>query len=100
MIVKMEHDVYKIMQNVLTNRHVSCQFSSNVFDVSLNAVVGIHVQSQETIHHQPVIIKMSLVTIIIHVTLDLMNGFLSNITFYRKKNTPSRMWILSFCYVK
>ena len=62
-----------------------CQFSTDGFGYSLDALLGYSIQPNENLSQQPPIIKISLALIVILFTLGLINSILSLITF---KNKP------------
>ena len=61
-----------------------CQFNTNGFSLSLDAILGYHILPQMALKDQPSIVKFSLITTIIFILLGLINGILSLITFKNK----------------
>ncbi len=61
-----------------------CQFSTSVFGLSLDAIIGLNILPDVHLIHQPFIIKMSLILTIIFTILGLINGIFSIITFKNK----------------
>ncbi|CAF1356637.1 unnamed protein product [Adineta steineri] len=62
-----------------------CQFSSNGFSLSLDAILGYHILPHIKIIQQPHTVKFSLALTIIMTILGFMNGILSLITFKNKE---------------
>ena len=62
-----------------------CQFSSSLFDLSLDPILGYHIQPHINIKHQPHIVKVSVGLTSIIITVGLINGILSMITFKSKE---------------
>jgi hypothetical protein len=58
-----------------------CQFSTNGFGLSLDAILGYHILPNLSLADQPFIIKISLALTIIFMVTGLINGILSLITF-------------------
>ncbi|CAF2093176.1 unnamed protein product [Rotaria magnacalcarata] len=61
-----------------------CQFMSSGFGLSLDAILGYHIQPYISMLHQPSIVKFSLALTMISVAIGLFNGILSFITFNNK----------------
>ncbi|CAF4848680.1 unnamed protein product [Rotaria sp. Silwood1] len=61
-----------------------CQFISTRFGLSLDAILGYHIQPNNTLRHQSNIVKISLVLTIIFMIAGFINGILSFITFNNK----------------
>ncbi|CAF2821802.1 unnamed protein product [Rotaria sp. Silwood2] len=61
-----------------------CQFSSSRFDLSLDAILGYHIQPHISLLHQPNIVKTSLALTIIFMVVGFINGVLALITFNNK----------------
>ncbi|CAF3975438.1 unnamed protein product [Rotaria sp. Silwood2] len=61
-----------------------CQFSSSGFGLSLDGILGYHIQPYISLKHQPKIVKTSLALTIIFIIAGLINGILSFITFKNK----------------
>ena len=61
-----------------------CQFSTDSFGYSLDALLGYSIQPNKNLSQQPSIIKISLAFIVILFTLGMINGVLSLITFKNK----------------
>ncbi|CAF4277584.1 unnamed protein product, partial [Rotaria sordida] len=62
-----------------------CQFSSNRFSLSLDAILGYHIQPNISFLNQLTIVKISLVLTTIFLIAGFINGILSSITFNNKK---------------
>ncbi|CAF1200402.1 unnamed protein product [Adineta ricciae] len=58
-----------------------CQFSSQLFGISLDATLGYHIQSQVKLTSQPFVVQLSLALTILLVVLGILNGILSLLTF-------------------
>ncbi|CAF3712463.1 unnamed protein product [Adineta steineri] len=58
-----------------------CQFSSHLFGLSLDAVLGYYIQPHINMLHQPSIVQISVALTIIIMIAGLVNGVLSVITF-------------------
>ncbi|CAF1466728.1 unnamed protein product [Rotaria sp. Silwood1] len=58
-----------------------CQFSSTGFGLSLDAIIGYHIQPHINLVNQPNLVKISFVLSIIFIVVGLINGILSLITF-------------------
>jgi hypothetical protein len=65
-----------------------CQFSSDGFGLSLDGILGYHIQPHLSMTHQPLIVKISLTLTIIMAILGFVNSILMMITF---KNKNSRL---------
>ncbi|CAF2569210.1 unnamed protein product [Rotaria sp. Silwood2] len=61
-----------------------CQFSSSGFALSLDAILGYHIQPNISLIHQPNIVKTSLALTIIFMVVGFINGALALITFNNK----------------
>ena len=61
-----------------------CQFSSNLFDLTLDGILGYHIQPNINLKNQSLIIKISFGLISFIVIIGLINGFLSIIVFKNK----------------
>jgi len=74
-----------------------CQFSSNLFGLSLDAFLGYYIQPHISIRSQPSIVQISLILIIIITIGGLVNGIFSLITFKSKEScqTGSGCYLLS-----
>jgi len=72
-----------------------CQFNTDGFGYSLDALLGYSIQPNENLSQQPPIIKISLALIVILFTLGLINSILSLITF---KNKPVQEVGLVYIY--
>lgn len=66
---------------------IRCQFSSSLFSLSLDAILGYHIQPHIDMIHQPSIVQFSLALTIIMSVGGLINGLVSLLTF---KNKASR----------
>ncbi|CAF0957970.1 unnamed protein product [Didymodactylos carnosus] len=62
-----------------------CQFSTRGLVLSLDYILGYHIQPNVSLYRQPFIIKMSIIITTIMLIFELINGFLSIITFRIKK---------------
>ena len=58
-----------------------CQFHSNLFDLSLDGIIGSHIQPKLSLYHQPVVIKITLTLIILMTVTGFLNGILSFFAF-------------------
>jgi hypothetical protein len=61
-----------------------CQFSSNLFGLSLDAILGYHIQPHISPNQQPSIVQFSLALTILMTLAGLLNGILSLLTFKNK----------------
>ncbi|CAF2931593.1 unnamed protein product [Rotaria sp. Silwood2] len=61
-----------------------CQFRSSGFGVSLDAILGYHIQQNVRIINQPNIVKYSLIFAIIFMIVGFMDGIISILTFNNK----------------
>ncbi|CAF4370898.1 unnamed protein product, partial [Rotaria sp. Silwood2] len=61
-----------------------CQFSSSGFGLSLDAILGYHIQPHISLIHQSNIVKTSLALTIIFMVVGFINGVLALITFNNK----------------
>ncbi|CAF1485362.1 unnamed protein product [Adineta steineri] len=66
-----------------------CQFSTNGFSLSLDSILGYHIQPHVNINHQPTIVKISIMLNIMFITVGTVNGLLSLITFLNKEPRKS-----------
>ena len=73
---------------ILRNGPVSttCQFSSNGFGLSLDAMLGDHIQPPMSIRHQPMIVQISTILTILITITGLVGGVLSLITFSNEES--------------
>ena len=62
-----------------------CQFQSSLFDLSLDSIIGSHIQPNRSLNNQPLIIKITLILIIILVSVGFINGILSFFAFRSKE---------------
>ncbi|CAF0830570.1 unnamed protein product [Rotaria sordida] len=62
-----------------------CEFSSNIFDLSLDGILGYHIQPHINIKYQSSVVKFSIVLTTIMFIIGLINGILSLITFINKE---------------
>jgi hypothetical protein len=62
-----------------------CQFSSSLFGLSLDAILGYHIQPHMNISQQPSIVQVSVALTIIITIAGLLNGVLSLMTFKNKE---------------
>ena len=58
-----------------------CQFTSNVFGLSLDAILGYSIQPHKTLSDQPRIVKVSILIASIMILAGFINGTLSLVTF-------------------
>ena len=58
-----------------------CQFKSSLFDLSLDGILGFHIQPHIHITNQPIIVQITLCLIVLIVFIGILNGFLCLITF-------------------
>ncbi|CAF1303704.1 unnamed protein product [Adineta steineri] len=77
-IMNVEHNVYKKMQ--IVHKH-----HSNIFDLSLDNILGYHIQPHININYQSSVLKFSIALTTIMFTIELINGILSLITFSNKE---------------
>ncbi|CAF4548267.1 unnamed protein product [Rotaria sp. Silwood2] len=61
-----------------------CQFSANLFGLSLDPIIGYHIQPHINFTNQPTIVKISSALTIIFIIVGFVNGILSLITFINK----------------
>ncbi|CAF4795720.1 unnamed protein product, partial [Rotaria sp. Silwood2] len=61
-----------------------CQFSSSGFALSLDAILGYHIQPHISFIHQPTIVKISLISSLIFMIIGFINGILALIIFKNK----------------
>ena len=61
-----------------------CQFTTNVFSLSLDAILGYHIQPSVGLTKQPLIVQISVVLTIIFVIAGLINGIVALMTFKSK----------------
>jgi hypothetical protein len=62
-----------------------CQFGSSLFGLSLDAILGYHIQPHISIKHQPSIVQVSIAFTTIMSLSGLINGILSIIVFKNKE---------------
>ena len=62
-----------------------CQFSTDGFSLSLDAILGYHISPNISIQHQPGTVQISIVLNILMIIVGLINGILSMITFNNQK---------------
>ena len=62
-----------------------CQFSSTLFGLSLDAILGYHIQPNNNIRDQSFIVQISIVVTMIMTTAGLINGVLLMMTFSDKE---------------
>ncbi|CAF1509173.1 unnamed protein product, partial [Rotaria sordida] len=63
-----------------------CQFTSNLFDLSLDAILGYYIQPRINIKHQPSIVQVSVALTIIIIIAGITDSVLSIITFGNKES--------------
>ena len=56
---------------------VRCQFRSNFYGLSLDAILGQHIQTRVNVMEQLLIIKFALVLVLVTIVIGLINDFLS-----------------------
>jgi hypothetical protein len=61
-----------------------CQFSTSGFGLSLDAIIGYHIQPNVSLTYQSAIVKFSFALTIIFIIAGLINGMLCLITFKNK----------------
>ena len=61
-----------------------CQFTTTTFSLSLDAILGYHIQPDLKITQQPLIVQISVALAIIYILIGLINGTLALITFQSK----------------
>jgi hypothetical protein len=61
-----------------------CQFNTNGFGLSLDAILGYHILPNVSIIHQPSIVQISIALTIIFIIAGFINGIFSLITFKEK----------------
>ena len=64
---------------------VKCQFSTSLFGLSLDGILGYHIQPYTPIKDQPRIVKVSVMLMVILFVIGLINGILSLMTFIDKE---------------
>ncbi|CAF2528161.1 unnamed protein product [Rotaria sp. Silwood2] len=62
-----------------------CQFSSNAFGLSLDAIIGYHIRPHVVINHQSLIVKLTIVLTILITLIGLINSVLSLIAMNGKE---------------
>ena len=62
-----------------------CQFSSSLFGLSLDAILGYHIQPYVSLSQQPPIVKFSMALTMIITIIGLSNGILLLFTFKNKE---------------
>ena len=62
-----------------------CQFQSSLFDMSFDGIIGSHIQVNQFLYDQPLIIQITLAVIILMVLIGFLNGILSLLTFQSKQ---------------
>nr|ACC43983.1 low density lipoprotein receptor [Philodina roseola] len=62
-----------------------CQFSMNLFSLSLDGILGSYIRPHVSYRHQPSIVQLSFVLTVIMSTLGLLNGIFTLIIFKKKK---------------
>jgi hypothetical protein len=74
-----------------------CQFSTQGFDLSLDAIIGYSIHSNVTFLRQPMPLKISVILTTIIYIIGLVNGILSTITFQAKnlRKTGCGLYLLS-----
>ena len=64
---------------------ILCQFSSSLFDLSLDGIIGSHIQPNISLSNQFSTIKITLMLIILIVIFGFINGILSSFAFRSKE---------------
>ncbi|CAF1360066.1 unnamed protein product [Adineta steineri] len=74
-----------------------CQFSSNLFGLALDGILGYHIQPYINMKHQPHIVQVSAALTMIVIIVGFINGFLMFITFKNKelRKTGSGLYLLT-----
>ena len=62
-----------------------CQFKSSLFDISLDSIIGYHIQPNIRLSNQILIVKIALSLIVIIVSIGIINGLLCFLTFQRRE---------------
>ena len=62
-----------------------CQFSSSLFDLSLDGIIGSHILPHRSLLFQPLIIRTSLSLIVLMVAIGFINSILSVLAFQSKE---------------
>ena len=65
-----------------------CQFTTSFFSLSLDAILGYHIEPSVGLIKQPLMVQISVVLTIIFIFIGLLNGTLALITF-KSKSTRS-----------
>ena len=73
-----------------------CQFSTNVFSLSLDAILGYHISPNIQLSHQSYPVLLSFLISLIIIILGLINGLLLLITFKDKNTREIWLWNISF----
>ena len=74
-----------------------CQFRTSVFSLSLDAILGYHIQPSVGLTKQPLIVQISVALTIIFICLGLANGSLTLITFLNKGTRKVGCGYYLFC---
>jgi hypothetical protein len=74
-----------------------CQFSSSLFGLSLDAILGYHIQLHIRIKHQPRIVQVSIALTIIMFVVGLINGILLLITLKNEATRKSGSGLYLLC---
>ena len=61
-----------------------CQFSTTIFSLSLDAILGYHIQANLTMIKQPSIVQISVGLTVIYILIGLINGIVALMTFKNK----------------
>ncbi len=73
-----------------------CQLSTDIFSLSLDAILAFHIRPYQSISHQPWSVLMSLILTLLVVFLGLTNGIFSLITFDNASTRESGCGIYLF----
>ena len=65
---------------------VKCQFSTSLFGLSLDGILGYHIQPHTVITDQPSIVQVSVAVVVVLFIIGLFNGILSLMTFTNQKS--------------
>ena len=74
-----------------------CQLTSNGFSLSLDSILGYHIQPNLSFTNQPIAVSISLTLTIIIIILGLIDGISSLMTFKNKITRESGCGIYLFC---
>ncbi|CAF4901435.1 unnamed protein product [Rotaria sp. Silwood1] len=88
------HSIYCVCKDCFYGS--KCQFTTEGFGLSLDAILAYQIRPKLSINRQPVIVKISIVLTTIMLIIGFINSFLSIITFQRKQlnETGCRYYLL------